>query len=51
MEVNIYVAFWTFKLRSTQYGFCGQDDLQEYKGNFVQKANGTNNHYPERTVS
>ena len=42
MELNIYVAIWTFKLRSTHYGFGGQDDLQEYKDNlFVRRATHT----------
>ena len=24
MEVNIYIGFWTFKMKCTQYGICGQ---------------------------
>jgi hypothetical protein len=23
MEVNIYIGFWTLKMKCTQYGICG----------------------------
>ena len=40
VEVNIYIGFLALKVRCTQYGFCGQGNLRECKGNFFFYQNG-----------
>lgn len=40
MGVNVYIGFWALELRSTQYGFCGEVNLQECKGKFFSSEVG-----------
>ena len=40
MEVNIYIGFWTLKLKCTQYGICGQNAKRKGNGFFeIGRAN------------
>ena len=40
MEVNIYIGFWTLKMKCTQYGLYGQVAFQECKGHAKVKGLG-----------
>ena len=45
MEVNIYIGFWTLKVKCTEYGICNQAALKNARAKFFLKLGGASSSF------